>query len=214
MNPSARPSAVADAAADLHRLARLLAAPREPAQSPPPRAVPPADLRPPRTIEPAPRPLRFAPAAPPLAPPRRRWRRALAGNLPVLLLATIALLQAWNIWHPPSIACSADSTTCFDSGWQPVSNHASTAYFFRHRLGAPPRQLTLWFSPTADGARAFPLQWRFPTPEAGNPVTIEARARAIYVNVWKGMPISGSYDGPTEQWTTYDKGFYRVVAMR
>jgi hypothetical protein len=214
MAPSARAGTqgVADAAADLRALARLLAdrlpqeRPREaePVRTPAPDAAPGT----------AARQLRFAPAPRPLAPPRRRWRKALAGSLPVLLLTTVALLQAWNIWHPPSIDCTADSTTCFDSGWKPVSSQASTAYFFRHRLGAPPRQLTLWFSPTADGARAFPLQWRFPAPEAGNPVTIEARSQAIYVNVWKGMPIGGTYDGPTERWTTYDEGFYRVVAMR
>lgn len=132
-----------------------------------------------------------------------------------LALLTLAGLQAYALFAPPRpLACAADSTTCFDSGWQPVSNKASTTYFFRHNLGAVPREVTLWFSPTKDGARAFPALWKFPSVESGNPITIEARADAVYVNVWKGLPIHGVYDGTQERWTTYTDGFYRIVAVK
>lgn len=132
-----------------------------------------------------------------------------------LALLTLAGVQAYAFLAPPRpLACAADSTVCFDSGWQPVSNKASTTYFFRHNLGAVPREVTLWFSPTKEGARAFPALWKFPAAESGNPITIEARSDAVYVNVWKGLPIHGVYDGTQERWTTYTDGFYRIVAVK
>jgi hypothetical protein len=148
------------------------------------------------------------------------WRGLLVPILGILLVAVLGL-QLWQllggrIWHGGSDApkCAPDSSECFDSGWQPVSNSTSAAFIYRHRLGVTPRSITAWFSPTADGVRAFPLVWNFPRPEAGNPVTIEARPDAIIINIWGGAPIHGIYDGTKETWTTFNQGFYRIVANK
>ena len=154
--------------------------------------------------------------------PAQQDRRGLL--VPILigiLLVGVVGLQLWQmlagpIWHGGSDGskCTPDSSDCFDSGWQPVSNSTSAAFIYRHRLGVTPRGITAWFSPTADGVRAFPLVWNFPRPEAGNPVTIEARPDAIIINIWGGAPIHGIYDGTNETWTTFNQGFYRIVANK
>jgi hypothetical protein len=74
--------------------------------------------------------------------------------------------------------------------------------------------MSVWFSPTNQGTPAFPLIWKFQRNETGNPVSIEALPDVIYVHVWNGVPIFGSYDARTDRWTTYTEGFYRVIAER
>ncbi len=144
------------------------------------------------------------------------WRSA-AG----IALAALLGLQLWqllggrlNIGGLDVSGCGAASTHCLDTGWQPATNKASSIYFFRHRLGATPRVMSVWFSPTADGERAYLISHSFPSANAGNPVTIEARADIILLHTWSGAPIHGIYDGSTEKWTTYSDGFFRVVAMK
>jgi hypothetical protein len=134
-----------------------------------------------------------------------------------LAVATLFLLQVWQLFAPgssKSIDCNLDGVECYDSGFQPVSNGASTTYFFRHRLGAVPRFVEVWFSPTAGGEQAYLISWRFPRIEAGNPIIVEARSDSIFVGVWSGQPIHGVFDPMTEKWTTYNQGFYRVVAYK
>jgi hypothetical protein len=150
---------------------------------------------------------------------QERRRGLLVPILLGILLVAVVGLQLWQIGpisHGGSDAskCTPDSSDCFDSGWQPVSNSTSAAFIYRHRLGVTPRGITAWFSPTADGVRAFALVWNFPRPEAGNPVTIEARPDAIIINIWGGAPIHGIYDGTNETWTTFNQGFYRIVATK
>jgi hypothetical protein len=145
--------------------------------------------------------------------------RRLKVWLTALTLAMVALLfgQIWQFFGSGggrSAACSPDGAECFDSGYQPVSNAASTTFYFKHRLGAPPRFVELWFSPTQDGERAYLAAWRFPRIEAGNPVSIEARSDAVYVGVWSGQPIHGVYNPVTDKWQTFAQGFYRVVAYK
>lgn len=133
---------------------------------------------------------------------------ATALGLVVLLMIVLAFT-----WPTASrTACSSQSTACFDSGWQPVSNRATTVYFFRHRLGAAPRGISIWFSPSADGSNAFPLLWKFQRTETGNPVSIEVRSDLILLNIWSGVPLFGAYDASKDAWTTYTDGYYRVVA--
>jgi len=140
------------------------------------------------------------------------WLTAL--SLAVLLLV---LAQVWQFFEGAaarSAACGPEGTECFDSGYQPVSNAASTTFYFKHRLGATPKMLEVWFSPRQDGERAYLVSWRFPRPEAGNPITIEARSDAIYIGVWAGQPIHGVYNPATDRWQTFSEGFYRVVAYK
>jgi hypothetical protein len=137
---------------------------------------------------------------------------ALVGVLGVLGL------QAWQILEPGGGAdlsnCSPTSERCFDTGWQPVSNKTSSIYFYRHRLGATPRIISAWFSPTADGRQAFSLSQSFPAPNVGNPITLEVRPDVVLINVWSGAPIRGLYDGRSQKWTEYSEGFYRIVAIK
>jgi hypothetical protein len=136
------------------------------------------------------------------------------------VLTAIALMlvfvQAWQYYLTRDllVQCDPNGTSCYDSGYLPVSNKETTTFFFRHRLGRPPQTMDVWFSPTQDGQRAFLLTWRFQRPEAGNPISIEARADAIYVNVWAGVPIFGYFDPPKESWVTFTSGFYRIVARK
>jgi hypothetical protein len=139
--------------------------------------------------------------------------------LTILSLAVAALLflEAWQLsvlGTSKGAGCSAEGVECFDSGFQPVNNSASTTFFFRHKLGAVPRFVELWFSPTSGGEHAYLIFWRFPRIEAGNPVVVEARSDAIYVGMWSGQPVHGVFDPATEKWTTYNQGFYRVVAYK
>ena len=156
----------------------------------------------------------------PSSPPRPLsgdWIRSRHGVMLLALSFVVAVLSAVQLWQlarPQEPACTASSTACFDSGWQPVSNAATTTYFFRHALGQVPTGLTLWFSPTKEGTQAYLITWKFPRPESGNPVTIEARADAVYVHVWNGVPIHGVYDARVQNWKTFNEGFYRVVAQK
>jgi hypothetical protein len=139
--------------------------------------------------------------------------------LTTLSLAVVSLffLQAWQLsllGSSKSTGCSPEGVECFDSGFQPVNNSASTTFFFRHNLGAVPRFVEVWFSPTAGGESAYLISWRFPRIEAGNPIVVEARADAIFVGVWSGQPIHGVFNPATEKWTTFNQGFYRVVAYK
>jgi hypothetical protein len=134
-----------------------------------------------------------------------------------LAVSTLFFLQAWQLFaigSSKSTGCNPDGVECYDSGFQPVNNSASTTFFFRHRLGATPRFVEVWFSPTADGEHAYLISWRFPRIEAGNPVVVEARSDAIFIGVWSGQPIHGVFNPTTEKWTTYNQGFYRVVAYK
>ncbi|KQO59035.1 hypothetical protein ASF22_22535 [Methylobacterium sp. Leaf87] len=159
-------------------------------------------------IEPPPN----APAAARAAPASRSSHRSILSiGLAVLLVGSLIAVAVLSL-RSAQTTCGPMSTRCFDSGWQPVSNKTTTAYFFRHKLGIAPRTLSIWFSPTATGETAFPLLWKFQRNEAGNPVSIEARADLILLNIWNGVPLFGSYDASTDRWTTYTDGYYRVVA--
>jgi hypothetical protein len=145
-----------------------------------------------------------------------------------IVLAGAVSLLIWQVLLPnananPQVSasagidlsnCSPTSEQCFDTGWQPVSNKISSIYFYRHRLGATPRIISAWFSPTVDGRQAYSLAQTFPGPSVGNPITLEARPDMVLVHTWKGAPIHGVYDGKTEKWTTYAEGFYRIVAIK
>lgn len=145
--------------------------------------------------------------------------------LPILYgLALVALagLQLLQMLSPGALGfmrgslddCSTASQSCFDTGWQPVSNKSSSIYFYRHNLGSQPRTITAWFSPTADGRQSYLIAKSFPNPNAGNPITIETRDDLILVHTWNGAAIHGVYNGSTQQWTAYAEGFYRFVARK
>ena len=147
---------------------------------------------------------------------RKGWTTAaLAAGL-VLVLG----LQAWQMFgaeamarlgYPPA-GCGPESAKCLDTGWQPVSNKASSAFFYRHNLGRVPGTVTVWYSPNANGNPAYSVSGNLPNSPGGNPYTIEARPDMVLLHIWKGAPIHSVYDGPTEKFTTYGEGYYRVVA--
>jgi|APFre7841882630_1041343.scaffolds.fasta_scaffold29517_3 hypothetical protein len=155
-----------------------------------------------------------------------RRRYAATPIVSAIALAGVVCLFVWQIIFPNANAtvsgstgfdllnCSPTSERCFDTGWQPVSNKTSSIYFYRHRLGATPRIISAWFSPTAEGREAYSLAQSFPGPSVGNPITLEARPDMVLIHTWKGAPIHGVYDGKTEKWTTYAEGFYRIVAIK
>jgi len=134
--------------------------------------------------------------------------------LPVMALLLFVGYAGWSEYRRLQEQCSATSASCFDSGWKPVNNTQTATYFFKHHLGTSPAELTIWFSPTADGARAFPLLWRLPNNESGNPISIEAKPDAVYIHIWNGMPVHGHFEMTGKKWTTYNSGFFRVVARR
>lgn len=147
-------------------------------------------------------------------------RRSIIGPLIFgSVLAGVLGLQLWQMFGPgfgftQTANCSLTSESCFDSGWQPVSNKASAIYFYRHKLGMTPRIVSAWFSPTADGKQAYSLSQSFPSASVGNPITVEVRSDIVLFHTWSGAPIHGVYDGSTEKWTTYAEGYYRIVAIK
>jgi hypothetical protein len=138
------------------------------------------------------------------------------------LVLVVLGLQLWVIFGGSAYGfgsftmsgCSPTSSSCFDTGWQPVSNKTSSIYFYKHRLGATPRFVSAWFSPTADGSHAYSLSTPFSSVNVGNPITIEARPDVVLVHTWSGAPVHGVYNGGNEKWTTFTEGYYRIVALK
>lgn len=203
------------------------AEPPNPEPTPAPRPVP--EVQPQPAMEPpalsdhfpqyadAPPPPQPSGRAPPRAPAAARGVQTIINAVLLLGLLTLGFMTARLAFAPrnPDLSnCDANSLTCYDSGWIRVSGEKSSAFFFRHTLGSPPRIVMVSFSPTPDGARSFPLTWNYPRPEAGNPITIEARSDMVLLNIWGGAALHGIYDGTTEQWTTFKDGYFRVVAFK
>jgi hypothetical protein len=74
--------------------------------------------------------------------PAQQERRGLLVPIVGILLVAVLGLQLWQllggpIWHGGSDAlkCAPDSSDCFDSGWQPVSNSTSAAFIYRASAG-------------------------------------------------------------------------------
>ena len=151
-----------------------------------------------------------------------RFQVSLGPILVGLVLLVVLGLQLWMILGPSAYGlgilnlsdCGPTSSSCFDTGWQPVSNKNSSIYYYKHRLGTTPRFVSAWFSPTADGSHAYSLSTPFSSLNIGNPITIEARPDVVLVHTWSGAPIHGIYNGGNEKWTTFAEGFYRIVAVK
>jgi hypothetical protein len=140
-------------------------------------------------------------------------------GLPLLVVLGLQLWQILGL-NPYGLDifnlqnCSPTSSTCFDTGWQPVSSKTSSIYYYKHKLAATPRFIAAWFSPTADGSHAYSLSTAFSSPNVGNPVTIEVRPDVVLVHTWSGVPIHGVYNGGNEKWTTFAEGYYRIIAIK
>lgn len=147
-----------------------------------------------------------------------KMSHAFARYSVLVLLVGIGVLFLFGGWwflkSNASPICTLESTECFDSGWQAVSNKQTVTYLFRHNIKALPRQLTLWFSPVPDGSRAFLIGSKFPRLESGNPISVEARPDMVLLHVWSGAPIFGFYDSGVDRWVVFTEGFYRVVALK
>ena len=169
-------------------------------------------------------------AAPELSKPMNHTRSssvsAILTVVIALMIAGILALQVLQIFGreqlgawlgnaaPGADRCSVASSTCFDTGWQPVSNKTSAIFIYRHQLGTVPLDVRVWFSPGSDGARAYRVETTLAPQPAVNPLTVEARADAVLIHTWAGAPIYAAYDGSTEKWMTFAEGYYRVVARR
>jgi len=134
--------------------------------------------------------------------------RARSISYYLFLAIVFTLFSAWISW---SVMVYMDrSSRSFDSGWVAADNSTDRVIRFEHGLGVVPTELSVWFSPTADGATAYPLQWRWYINDAGNPVTMSANRQAVVLAIYRGAPLFGAWTPST--WTTYTKGFFRVIA--
>jgi hypothetical protein len=157
----------------------------------------------------APEPAPARPGADTMAPSPARQRRPLpwlAGIAAVLGLA--ALVMALD-----ARACGFITKRCHDSGWIALDSTATRTVRINHGLGAVPRELTLWFSPSQSGTPAMPLNlpWR---SDAGAPGGVSATDAEIIVAPFGGLPIRGAWNAETRQWASHTSGFIRVIASK
>jgi hypothetical protein len=103
---------------------------------------------------------------------------------------------------------------CHVSDWVPVDNSASRTVRIAHDLGVLPKELTVWFSPSATGENARLVTWSWSNGNSGNPVAIGADERAIRIEIFANASIAGDWNASTGAWTLHDRGYFRTVARR
>lgn len=135
----------------------------------------------------------------------------------ILKMATVAaVVSGLTMWAAAEVfgfgnACGVVIRRCYDSGWVMITR-ASRAAPFAHGLGARPNTLTVMFSPTPDGAVAYPVEFRWGEKQPGNPVSVRVNAESVILDMWDGAPVRATFDGRTGGWTSYDRGYFRVMA--
>jgi hypothetical protein len=146
-------------------------------------------------------------------------------NLVALLSASIVIVgsglaQAQST-RPAAATSAMDDLcpyegSCFQTGWIPVSNQASHTITVVHPLGAVPRLFSIYFSPNADGSFAMPLTWSFFVSNAnsGNPVSSGVTSGEFLLEIWSGTALHAYWNASTGQWTSQDKGYFRIFAKR
>lgn len=138
-------------------------------------------------------------------------RRVIFAAYTALGLALLTL--AWVAFGSRGGDCGG-AVGCHDSGWVSARARPTNVLTIPHTLGAEPRSMSVWFSPTATGERVWLLTWRWPGGESGNPISFEADAGATRLHLWEGAPLFGAYNAATGSWTIHQTGFFRVVVRR
>jgi hypothetical protein len=110
--------------------------------------------------------------------------------------------------------CGSHGAQCFDSKWVAATNGSTKALVIPHNLGTTPRFVSIFFSPTGDDSRVFPLTWSWSAGSSGNPVTIEVTDKQVLLHIYADNTLHGVFDANSGNWHTYSTGSFRVFARK
>ena len=131
------------------------------------------------------------------------------------LLSTVAgCLLLLAVSNPSNAQETANTLYHYDSGWQ--SDDATTSHetVFRHSLGVPPTDLTIWFAPAlveGEAEEVHPLAWSWHYQFSGNPVSIMVNGEEIILSIYAGAPLHGFWTS-SDGWKRFNAGYWRVIA--
>lgn len=95
------------------------------------------------------------------------------------------------------------------SGWVADDNSTNHTTTIPHTLGRTPNWCQVWF--TSNGKVDYLVSWSWSGSNSGNPVTISANANAVFLEITKGAPLHGTWDGANGNWTHYKSGYWRIA---
>jgi hypothetical protein len=113
--------------------------------------------------------------------------------------------------------CKPGVDYCF-TDWVCTDAQQNRRLALSHKLGTAPRFFNVFFAPSADSSRVFPLTWSWGAWEnARNPVTIEVTTESMVLHIYSHSDkhLHGTWDaGSPDVWSRYSQGCFRAFMIR